>query len=101
LEENLADKEAVLVRRQTSLQNLSEEFLKANEIIKTLQKDNAMLKSKVCVLLAKDSTLSPHNKLTLYKLLIRPFLTLPQSGAIRPTPTIVIFKPFSRNVFKS
>jgi hypothetical protein len=49
LEETLADKEAVLVRRQTSLRNLSEEFLKGNEIIKTLQKDIVMLKSKVCV----------------------------------------------------
>jgi hypothetical protein len=48
LEENLADKEAVLVRRQTSLQNLSEEFLKANGIIKTLQKEIVMLESKVC-----------------------------------------------------
>jgi hypothetical protein len=37
------------VRRQTSLQNLSEELLKGNEIIKTLQKDTAMLKSKVCM----------------------------------------------------
>jgi hypothetical protein len=49
LEENLAEKDAILVRRQTSLQNLSEELLKGNEIIKTLQKDIAMLKSKVCV----------------------------------------------------
>jgi hypothetical protein len=49
LEENLAEKDVILVRRQTSLQNLSEEFLKGNEIIKTLQKDIATLKSKVCV----------------------------------------------------
>jgi peptidoglycan hydrolase CwlO-like protein len=49
LEENLSEKDVVLGRRQSSLQNLSEEFLKGNEIIKTLQKDIATLKSKVCV----------------------------------------------------
>jgi hypothetical protein len=49
LEENLAEKDVILVRRQTSLQNLSEEFLKGNEIIKILQKDIATLKSMVCV----------------------------------------------------
>ncbi|KDR19091.1 spindle assembly abnormal protein 6 homolog isoform X3 [Zootermopsis nevadensis] len=66
LEENLAEKDAVLVRRQTSLQKLSEEFLKGNEIIKTLQKDTAMLKSKIRlrtkIILEQEGVLSSKEK---------------------------------------
>ena len=43
-------------------------------------------------LLARNSTLSLHNKLTLYKLLIRPILTLPPSGATHHFPIIDISK---------
>jgi len=56
---------------------------------------------KLFPLLARDSTLSLSTKLTLYKLLIRPVLTLLPFGAIRRLPTIVNFKFFTPNVFES
>ena len=52
-------------------------------------------------LLARDSTLSLHNKLTLYKLLIRPYsLMLPQSGATHHFPIIDISKYYNPNVLE-
>ena len=57
---------------------------------------------KLFPLLARDSTLSLPNKLTLYKLPIRPVLTYAALfGAIHRLPTIVNFKFFNPNVFES
>ena len=57
---------------------------------------------KLFPLLACDSMLSSYNKLTLYKLLIRPYLPMqPPSGAINRLPTIVIFNFFNPNVLES
>ena len=52
---------------------------------------------KLFPLLARDSTLSPHNKLTLYKLLIRPVLTYAAPRIL----TTVSFKFFNLNVLES